>query len=52
MDHPLFQDLSNFVDRCYAIAMNTVQQLASLYRAKDPLYETIFKSVDLLPVYR
>lgn len=46
------QDLCNFTERCYAVMVNTVQQLSCLYRAKDKPYKTTFKSVKLLPIYR
>ena len=40
---PLLQDLSNFVDRCYTVATNMVQQLSSLLKDKEHLYRTSFK---------
>jgi WASH complex subunit 7 len=49
---PFLQELSNFVDRCYSIALNAVQQLSSLYKPKRELYKTTFKNIKLLPVYR
>lgn len=49
----VWQEVSNFVERCNAVAVNLVQQLSSLYRPKDNrLYKTTFKAVQLLPVYR
>lgn len=30
----LLQEIANFVDRCHAVALNLVQQLASVYHGK------------------
>ena len=48
---PFLQELSNFIDRCYAVAVNTVQQLACLYNAKEKLFKTTFHNVIMTPVY-
>lgn len=39
---PVMQEISNFVDRCYALTLNFVQQLGSLFNAKDPVYRSLF----------
>eukprot|EP00606_Chrysophyceae_sp_TOSAG23-5_P000989 GSChrysophyteH2.ASY1.ANO1.1643.1 assembled CDS len=48
---PLLQDLSNFIDRCYVVASNIVQQLASLLKPKEHLYKTCFKDTHLTPCF-
>eukprot|EP00753_Platysulcus_tardus_P017866 PLAT6610.1.p1 GENE.PLAT6610.1~~PLAT6610.1.p1 ORF type:complete len:1231 (-),score=773.83 PLAT6610.1:251-3664(-) len=49
---PFFQDLSNFVDRCHSLVINIVHQLASLYHDRQKLWQSTFRHVHLLPVYR
>ena len=49
---PTLQDLSNFIDRCYTVATNMVQQLSSLLRAREGLYKTTFNNVHLVPCFR
>jgi len=46
------QELMNFVDRCYLVCTNIIQQLASLYSAKERLYKSTFVSVHLTSVYK
>ncbi|RLN59422.1 hypothetical protein BBP00_00006505 [Phytophthora kernoviae] len=46
-----FQDISNFVDRCNAITINMVHQLASLYQSFQKLWKSTFKLVHLHPVF-
>ena len=48
---PTLQDLSNFIDRCYTVATNMVQQLSSLLRAREGLYKTTFNNVHLVPAF-
>ncbi|RHY31429.1 hypothetical protein DYB32_003505 [Aphanomyces invadans] len=48
---PFFQDISNFVDRCNAIATNLVHQLASLYQSIQKLWKSTFKHVHLTSVF-
>lgn len=48
---PFFQDLSNFVDRCNAITLNILHQLASLYQNYQKLWKSTFKMVHLHPVF-
>ncbi|CAK4616836.1 unnamed protein product [Aphanomyces euteiches] len=48
---PFFQDISNFVDRCNAIAANLVHQLASLYQSFQKLWKSTFKHVHLTSVF-
>ena len=48
---PTLQDLSNFVDRCYSVATNLVQQLAALLSPKEQLYRTTFQSAHLTSVF-
>ncbi|KAG1686366.1 hypothetical protein DVH05_006670 [Phytophthora capsici] len=40
-----FQDISNFMDRCNAITINMINQLASLYQSFQNLWKTTFKIV-------
>lgn len=49
---PFLQELSNFIDRCYAVAMNLVQQMASLHSPKEMLYKTTFKHTHLYGMFR
>ena len=44
---PTLQELSNFVDRCYFVSVNLVQQLSALLNPKDALYRSIFHSCQL-----
>ncbi|KAE8882575.1 WASH complex subunit 4 [Phytophthora fragariae] len=46
-----FQDISNFVDRCNAITINMIHQLASLYQSFQKLWKSTFKLVHLHPVF-
>nr|CCA26974.1 KIAA1033 putative [Albugo laibachii Nc14] len=48
---PFFQDLSNLVDRCNAITLNILHQLASLYQNYQKLWKSTFKMVHLHPVF-
>lgn len=48
---PTLQDLSNFVDRCYSVAANLVQQLAALLSPKEHLYRTTFQTAHLTSVF-
>lgn len=48
---PFFQDISNFVDRCNAITINMIHQLASLYQSFQKLWKSTFKLVHLHPVF-
>ena len=47
---PTLQEVANFADRCYAVSINTVQQLASLMNSKDALYRSVFQNVPLTQV--
>eukprot|EP01114_Cavostelium_apophysatum_P015887 TRINITY_DN4419_c1_g1_i1.p1 TRINITY_DN4419_c1_g1~~TRINITY_DN4419_c1_g1_i1.p1 ORF type:complete len:1166 (-),score=413.58 TRINITY_DN4419_c1_g1_i1:31-3102(-) len=47
----LLHDLSQFVNRVYAVVKNVIQQLASLYNAQQKLYATTFKNVHLQTVF-
>lgn len=47
---PTLQEVANFVDRCYAVSINTVQQLASLMNSKEALYRSVFQNVPLTQV--
>lgn len=44
---PFLQELSNFVERCHACALNLVQQLAALYSPEDESYADTFRDVRL-----
>ncbi|KAF1793908.1 WASH complex subunit 7, C-terminal [Phytophthora cactorum] len=46
-----FQDISNFVNRCNAITINMIHQLASLYQSFQKLWKSTFKLVHLHPVF-
>jgi len=48
---PTLQDLSNFVDRCYSVATNLVQQLAALLSPKEQLYRTTFQTAHLTSMF-
>jgi WASH complex subunit 7 len=48
---PFLQELSNFIDRCYAVTVNLIQQLASLFNPKSSLYRTTFKHTHLPTAY-
>lgn len=48
---PFLQELSNFVTRCNAVALNLVQQLASLISSKEPLYKAAFKNITFIPLF-
>lgn len=48
---PFLQELANFIDRSYAVVVNTVQQLACLYNAKEKLFQSTFRNVIMTPVY-
>jgi WASH complex subunit 7 len=45
------QELSNFIDRCYFVAVNLVQQLSALLNAKEPLYRVIFQKCKIFPAF-
>ena len=47
----LFQELNNYVDRCNALTVNVIHQLASLYHARQKLYQYTFRQVHLLPPF-
>ena len=42
---PLLQEISNFVDRCYSVSINLVQQMSSLISDKEQLYRASFQKV-------
>jgi WASH complex subunit 7 len=44
---PILQELSNFVERCYAVAMNMVQQLSAIHDGKSSHYKRIFSLTHL-----
>lgn len=48
---PFLQDLSNFINRCYAVARNTVNQIACLYHERQKLYISTFSKVRLEHVF-
>lgn len=39
---PFLQELSNFIDRCYSVVLNLVQQMASLMDTRELLYRCVF----------
>jgi hypothetical protein len=47
-----FQELQNFVDRCNSIVVNAVHQFASLYHRRQRIWETTYKNVHLMSVFR
>jgi WASH complex subunit 7 len=49
---PFLQELSNFIDRCYSVCLNLVQQLASLMDNKELLYRCMFSSMHLTSVFK
>ena len=48
---PLLQELSNFVDRCYSVSVNFVQQISSLLNEKEELYRSSFQKTHLTKVF-
>lgn len=46
-----FQDLSNFVDRLNSVVLSIVQQMTSLYQARQRMYISTFKFVHMKPVF-
>jgi hypothetical protein len=44
---PTLQEVSNFIDRCYSVSINMVQQLSSLISGKEQLYRSSFQNVHL-----
>jgi WASH complex subunit 7 len=48
---PLLQELSNFVDRCYSVSVNFVQQISSLLNEKEELYKSSFQKTHLTKVF-
>lgn len=44
---PFLQELSNFIDRCYSVCLNLVQQVASLMNPNELLYRSIFEHTHL-----
>lgn len=48
---PFFQEIANFADRCKAVTINLVHQVAALYSGKEQLYTQIYKKVQLVPVF-
>lgn len=48
---PFLQELSNFVDRCHACALNLVQQLAALYSPVEESYTVTFRDVRLVAAF-
>jgi WASH complex subunit 7 len=49
---PFLQELSNFIDRCYSVCLNLIQQLASLMDPKHMLYRSIFSTTHLPSVFK
>lgn len=43
------QEVSNFVDRCYEVVTNMIQQMSSLLSPKEALYRASFQTTHLLP---
>ena len=48
---PLLQEISNFIDRCYSVTINVIQQLSSLISGKEQLYRSSFQNVHLEKVF-
>lgn len=48
---PHLQETANFIERCYSVATNVVQQLASLMKAKEQLYKATFQGTHLCSVF-
>ena len=48
---PNLQEISNFIDRCYSVAVNLVQQLSALYDSKHAHYRSTFQSTHLQHVF-
>lgn len=44
---PTLQEISNFIDRCYSVSINAIQQLSSLISGKEQLYRSSFENVHL-----
>ena len=41
------QEISNFIDRCYALTLNLVQQLGSLFNTKEIVYRSLLTRAHL-----
>ena len=48
---PLLLDISNWIDRCYAVVKNLIFQFSTLYHAHQKLYEVSFKNVHMQTVF-
>ncbi len=48
---PLLQNVSNYIDRCYILTSNIVQQLASLLRSQEQLYRSTFQNTHVAIVF-
>jgi hypothetical protein len=48
---PLLQQLSNFIDRCYSVCLNLVQQLASIHDPKQLHFKKIFQITHIQTVF-
>lgn len=44
---PTLQELSNFIERCYAVAVNMVQQLSAIHDNRQSHYEKVFSLTHL-----
>ena len=44
---PTLQELSNFIERCYAVAVNMVQQLAAIHDDRQIHYQRVFSLTHL-----
>lgn len=47
---PTLQEVSNFIDRCYFVAVNIVQQLSALLNPKEALYRSVLQTAHLQQV--
>eukprot|EP01034_Spumella_vulgaris_P022423 gene22423-28547_t len=48
---PLLQELCNFIDRCYSVTVNLIQQSASLVNPKEALFRSTFNHTHIRPLF-
>ena len=49
---PLLQELSNYIDRCYSVCLNIIQQLSSLMNNNDILYRCLYHNVYFINIFK